>query len=156
MKTLLSLALLVLSLSGCVTQTPAAKEVLPTAQTFAAPKSVVWPLLVQEVGLQYPVKAVEKDSGLLTTDFVTIPAGFNNAQMNKWILPPGGFMTTWDGLRVSLSILVSEVEPSKTRVTIRAQYHAFENNVAKSWIICQSNGSLENGILTRIAEQMPK
>jgi hypothetical protein len=101
------------------------------------------------------VRAVEKDSGLLTTDFVSMPAGYNNARMNQWVFPPGGFLATWAGLRMNLSVLVTEPQPGKTQVSVRTHYEAFENNVSKSWVVCQSNGSLENGILTRISQQLP-
>jgi hypothetical protein len=107
--------------------------------------------LVAQVGLLYPVKAIEKESGLITTEFVSLPAGYNNVNQTQWILSPEGFLTTWDGLRMNLSILANEVEPGKTQVTIHTHFEAFENNVSKSWIVCQSNGSLENQILDKVA-----
>ena len=142
-------------LLGCATQNMAPRQSLPTTQTYDAPKNTVWPLLVSEVGLKYPVRAVEKESGLLTTDFVLLPAGYNNAQMGRWVFPPGGFLATWAGLRMQMSVLVTEPEPGKTHIIIRTHYEAFENNVSKSWVVCESNGGLENEILTRIAQQLP-
>lgn len=142
-------------LLGCATQNMAPRQSLPTTQTYDAPKNTVWPLLVSEVGLKYPVRAVEKESGLLTTDFVLLPAGYNNAQMGRWGFPPGGFLATWAGLRMQMSVLVTEPEPGKTHIVIRTHYEAFENNVSKSWVVCESNGGLENEILTRIAQQLP-
>jgi hypothetical protein len=144
-----------LGLAGCVTA-PQQTQPLPTDQTFSAPKNTVWPLLVSEVGLNYPVKAVEKESGLLTTDFVSMPAGYDNANMGRWVFSPGGFLATWNGLRMNMSILVTEPEPGKTHVVIRTHYEAFENNFSHSWIVCQSNGSLEHEILSHIAEHLPK
>ena len=136
-------------LTGCVT--PEQIDRPPTARIFNAPKDKVWPQLVAQVGLLYPVKAIEKESGLITTEFVSLPAGYNNVNQTQWILSPEGFLTTWDGLRMNLSILANEVEPGKTQVTIHTHFEAFENNVSKSWIVCQSNGSLENQILDKVA-----
>jgi hypothetical protein len=152
MKNLLCiLAAIPLLLTGCVTPQ---QVVQPTSRVFSAPKEKVWPAIVSEIGLDYPVKAVEKDSGLITTEFVSVPAGYNNEGMSQWVLPPGGFLSTWDGLRVTLSAVVEEVEPGKTQVNLRAHYEAFESNVSKSWIICQSNGNLENQIFDKIAARL--
>jgi hypothetical protein len=155
MKTIIKALLLITLAAGCVTA-PRQTQSLPTDQTFNATKNAVWPLLVSAVGLDYPVKAVEKESGLLTTDFVSISSGYNNMNMGRWVFPPGGFLATWDGLRMSMSVLVTEPEPGKTHVVIRTHYEAFENNVSHSWIVCQSNGSVEHEILARIAEQLAK
>lgn len=154
-KTIASVFLIALLAAGCVTA-PQQSQPLPTEHTFDAPKSAVWPLIVSEIGLKYPVRAVEKDSGLLTTDFVSMPAGFNNANMGHWVFSPGGFLATWAGLRMNMSVLVTEPEAGKTHVVIRTHYEAFENNVSHSWIVCQSNGSLENEVFMRIGEQLPK
>lgn len=137
---------------GCATQNVAVRPAIPTALTFNAPKSAVWPLLISEVALKYPVKAVEKDSGLLTTDFVSMPAGFGNMHMDRWVFPPRSFLPVWNGLRMNLTALATEPEPGKTRLLIRTHYEAFESNVLKSWIVCESNNSLENEILTQIAQ----
>ena len=152
MKTLFCLlAAIPLLLTGCVAPQQA---VQPTSRAFFAGKDKVWPAIVSEIGLDYPIKAVEKDSGLITTESVSVPAGYGNSNMGQWVLPPGGFLATWDGLRVSLSAVVEEVEPGRTQVTLRAHYEAFESNVSKSWIVCQSNGSLENQIFDKIAVRL--
>ena len=121
---------------------------------MAAHKNTVWPKIIAEVGLQYPVQALEKESGLITTQFVTLPAGYGNYGSGKWIYKPGGFLATWDGLRMNMRILAVEIEPGKTQVTINCHYEAFENNVSKAWQVVRSNGSLENGILTRIEQNL--
>jgi len=143
-------------LSGCVaTDSAPPAAPLPTSTTYDAPKDKVWPLIVNEIGLEYPVRAIEKESGLITTDFVTLDAGFDNMNAQRWIYPPSVMLGTWAGLRMSLKILAVEPEPGKTMVTIKCHYEAFENNVSHSWMVADSNGSLENGILTRIRAQLP-
>jgi hypothetical protein len=152
MKALAGVVLAAFLLVGCATTQPVAQQPdLPTSPTFDAPKDAVWTALVQEVGLRFPVKAVEKESGLLTTDFVSMPAGFNNMNAGRWVHPPGGFLATWNGLRMSMSVLVTEPQPGKTSVNIRTHYEAFENNVSHSWVVCQSNGGLEHEILSNIS-----
>jgi hypothetical protein len=151
---LIGLALL-LPLAACVSPAVQAPAAPPrTATTFNAPKDKVWPLIIAEVGLTYPVQALEKESGLITTSFVSLPVGFGNRLAGQWILPPGGFLATWNGLRMSMKILAVETEPGKTLVKINCHYEAFENNVQKTWVVAQSNGSVENAILTKLEAQL--
>jgi hypothetical protein len=149
----ISAALFPLLFVGCATQTYLTQP-LPTSKTFAAGKEPVWNQVVAAVGMQYPVRAIDKGSGLLTTDFVSLPVGFNNAQMRAYVIPPRSLLGTWNGLRMNMSVLVTEVEAGKTQVNIRTHYEAFEDNVSKSWIVCQSNGILENGILRHIGQEL--
>ena len=156
MKTLkiIPFFLFIVTVAGCATQSSAPRQALPTSRIYDAPKNVVWPIVVQEIGLNYPVKAVEKDSGLLTTDLVSMPAGYDNMRMNEWVFPPRFFLATWGGLRMTMSVLVTEPETNRTQVLIRTHYEAFENNVSHLWIVCESNGGLENSLLGRIADQL--
>jgi len=139
---------------GCATMPRAPVQAQRTSAVITAPKDKVWPLLVAEVGLNYPVQAIEKDSGLLSTQFVQMPVGFNNMGMERYIFPPGGFLATWGGLRMNMRIMAIESEPGKTMVTINTHYEAFESNVSKSWIVARSNGAVENRILTSIEQKL--
>lgn len=151
------LGLAAVSLSSCATAPQAAAPVPQRTQAaFTAAKDKVWPLIVAELASKYPVQAIEKESGLITTAFVIMPAGYNNMAAGQWIFPPGGFLATWGGLRMNMQILVVETEPGTTLVTINCHYEAFESNVQKTWLVAQSNGSLENGILTQVAAKLPK
>lgn len=148
------LPVIMVFISGCATTPRAPLVAQRTSAVIPAPKDKVWPLLVSEVGLNYPVQAIEKESGLLSTQFVQMPVGFNNSGMENYIFPPGGFLATWDGLRMNMRIMAIESEPGKTMVTINAHYEAFESNVSKSWRVASSNGSIENQIITRIEQKL--
>ena len=153
-KTIISIILISVTalFTGCETAPTSNISSVPlrTKATFSVSRDRVWPLLVSEVGLQYPVRAIEKDSGLITTDFVTLPAGYNNMNAASWIVPPGGFLATWSGLRMNMKILAVETEPGKTLVTINCHYEAYESNVMKGWIVANSNGRIESAILAKI------
>ena len=140
--------------TGCVTPPPPPAHPIVTSRVFQGVRGNVWQGLVETVALKYPVKAIEKESGLLTTDFVALPAGYNNSAMRKWVNPPSVFLGTWAGLRMNLSILVTEPTPGKVSVNVQTHYEALENNVLKSWVVCQSNGSLENQILDEIGQKL--
>jgi hypothetical protein len=149
----LCLATILMSLlSACATVPLAPMQ--RTSAVISASKEKVWPLIVSEVGLNYPVQAIEKDSGLLTTQFVQMPVGFNNVGMERYVYPPRGFLATWGGLRMSMQILAVESEPGKTTVTVRTHYEAFESNVSKSWIVVNSNGFIENQLLSSIEQKL--
>jgi uncharacterized lipoprotein YmbA len=61
MRALTSVVSAAALLVACATAPPVAQQHdLPTSQTFDAPKDVVWTALVEEVGLRFPVKAVER------------------------------------------------------------------------------------------------
>jgi hypothetical protein len=154
MKTKLFALTLLALCSGCETMPTAPLRPLRTSETFVASKDRVWPLLVSEVGLEYPVRVIEKESGLISTDWVDLPAGFNNMGATQWIFPPGGFLATWDGLRMNMKIMAVETEPGKTQVTVNCHYEAFESNVQKTWLVAQSNGAVENAILSKIERQL--
>lgn len=144
-------------LTGCVTVTNYEKDILPTARTFDAPRDKVWQAVVAEVGTKYPVKSIEKDSGLLTTDFVSVPAGQMNAEMGKWVMPPSVDqpMAIWNGLKVSLSVMVLEPQAGKTSVNIRSHYEAYFHQ-GKQWFVCESNGRREQSILDAIGSGLQR
>lgn len=154
MKKAISSLLVAVVLAGCATPPPSAP--VQNSRTLNAPKSAVWPLVVTEISGSYPVKVIEKESGLLTTDWVILPAGFNNANAANWVKPPGGLLATWGGLRATLSVNVIENEPGKTTVSIRPHYEALENNVVNGWIVCESNGNLESKLFSNIEAKLPK
>lgn len=146
-----------LLIAGCATPAPSGPPLPPPRERaiISAPKDKVWPVLVAEIAGNYPVQVIEKDSGLITTQFVSLPAGYNNMSATRWIFKPGGFLATWAGLRMNMQVMVVELEPGRTQVTIRTHYEAFENNVQKAWIVAESNGSVENSILGKLERAFP-
>ena len=60
---------------GCATVPRAPLQTQRTSAVIPAPKDKVWPLLVAEVGLNYPVQVIENNSGLITTQFVQTERG---------------------------------------------------------------------------------
>jgi len=151
---LIALQVTMILIIGCATVPKVPLRAQRTSAVILAPKDIVWSLLVSEVGLNYPVQAIEKESGLLSTQFVQMSVGFNNMYMDKYVFPPRGFLATWGGLRMNMRIIAIETEPGKTKVTINAHYEAYEENVSKSWIVARSNGSVENQILTNIEKKL--
>jgi hypothetical protein len=161
MKRIIGSVLLTMLLACCASA-PQQTQPLLTDQTFNAPKNTVWPLLMAEIGLNYPIRSADMQNGLLTTDDASLPVGnWNiNKAIRRWVLSPGGnILIGHSGLRVALNVHVTGLETGKTHVVIRAHYEALEGPVGASdasWVAVRSNGSLEHEILTRIADQLPK
>lgn len=147
MKNLPALFLLFL-LCGC---TAPHQSSPPSAErTYDATKAVVWPRLVSAITSHYPVKVLDQEEGLITTDPVQLPCGFTGCEMIRWAYPPNVIFPQWAGLRMNLTAMVSEPEAGRTRVSIRTHYEAFDNGETKNWIVCDSTGSLEKEILNQL------
>jgi len=156
MRNRLAIGVAVMMVVGCAPPDTAPMTIQRTRATFSATKNVVWPLIIAEIGLNYPVQALEKESGLITTQNVKVDAGYNNMYASRFVVPPRGFLATWGGLRMNMRILAVEVEPGKTQVKINCHYEAFESNVQKAWVIAATNGSVENEILSSIESKLAK
>ncbi len=117
---------------------------MQTSVTYNASFNEVWSLLLAEVGLNYPVIVVEKASSLITTDFVMLPGGYANMHMAKWVQPPAAFSRP--GTASS-----SPTHPRPPHGHHPHHLEAFENNMSKSWVACQTNGSIERQVFDRRA-----
>ena len=151
MKKLFIVLFLIAFITGCVsTQIRETPQNYKKSIIIQSSKEKIWPIVVAEVTNNYPIQVIEKDSGLIQTQIITIDAGYNNRLMNHWCYAPKGFLYTWNGLKSYLQINVNEIEPNKTQITINAHYEAFEDILLKQWLKCESNGFIENQILTNI------
>jgi hypothetical protein len=121
-----------------------------TSAVITAPIEKVWPVIVAEIGSEYPIKVIEKSSGLITSDVVSLDAGYGNRNASKWIYPPSVVLGTWRGLRMNVQVVALEIEPGKTKVKVLCHFEAYEDNMKHAWIAAESNGSTENGLLSRV------
>lgn len=152
MKKLIILIMIILitgcSLNKSVTLVP------PQTNIFSESQDEVWKVLVSEIGLEYPIQAIEKDSYLITTSFIQIPVGYNNMFMGRYIYPPKTFLITWDGMRMCMRIMLVDLGSNKTEVVIRTHYEMFDENISRSWRVFQSNNNLENAILANLHQKI--
>jgi hypothetical protein len=121
--------------------------------TIASSSKSIWAATVQAIGEHASVKTLDRDSGLIMTEPTTIDAGFNNRFMGSYVRSPkglGGFLSTWNGLRVQITATVTEVDVGHSTVALTARYEAFEDNVSHKWVMLASNGSFEDTIMSEI------
>lgn len=145
----IAMMLLLVSCATVPTSPPAKVRI---SGTYDKPMPEVWAAVVGIVGMNYPIAVLEKDSGLITTNFVTVANGLMTQRRFPMYVqkPQGPMFAVWDALRMKLSVMVTEIDTGKTQVTIKSHYEAFEKNVMKQWIVCDSNGAVESGIFDAI------
>lgn len=149
---------MILTFAGCATVPPPPAAKVKVSGSYDRPAAEVWAAVVGEVGMSYPIAVLEKDSGLITTDFVTVESGVMTQRRFPMYIqkPQGPIFAVWDSLRLKLSVMVTPVSDTQTQVAIKAHYEAFEKNVMKQWVICQSNGAVEAGIFDSIDRAVAK
>lgn len=149
MRNLFKFALCFLFLD-CAPSKPLIRPIIQDTFIIDAPYEKTWRAVasvIAERGL--PIESVEKESGLLTTKFVTFARGMeSDKEIKKVAVIKTSFLLIWERGRYALSIYCEPVSGSTTRVKITAHIEGFESNVSKSWHVCYSNGNLEK----RIAE----
>ena len=148
------IGLAVLLLSGC-TKSPPITEPVIQEQVFQADFDVTWHAIIDALSDgNYPIQSIEKESGLVTTQFVVFTQGIGaKSQIDRIAAVPGMFLGTWSAGRYSLSIFATSITGG-TRVRIKAHVEAYENNVSYTWHVCQSRGVLEGSILNVIGTKL--
>lgn len=146
-------------LSGLVILSGCAAMVKPTIQdSFTIDKSfdVVWKATVATFAEKsIPIKVIEKDSGIITTEQIIFAKGFNTEREVIGVAEkPSIFLGTWNQGKYYLSVFVVNNDNKTTKITITAHIEAFENNVSKSWHECYSKGIFEKNIYDSIMAKL--
>lgn len=135
------IALTLLFLAGCATVQEKNSE--PITKTIAAPRNKVWAALVSEVGSRYPVKAVDADSGVLSTDPALVdPNLFRSCTTVPQAMFALGFSPE---SRVSFRLVATGDNP--TVVSVLAHWAMLNG---PRWEVWPSNGVLESNILETV------
>lgn len=150
MKRFIILLILGLLLNGCMT-IPKTYEIR-NSEYFSADYDKLWAATMQVLAeLNYPLRATDKSSGVITTDYVSIPSNEirNYAQYYRYLLDMSG--------RYNLNIIISKSGESNG-IKINSNLEAWEQVGYNPgyWESRPSNGFIEsmifNKIRTRISE----
>lgn len=152
MKKTLTLCLFIMALAGCVTPQPVSP--VQTTRTFPANYDRVWGTIVSELSADYPIQNVDKASGLITTQPLTLASGLWDSEdkLKQYAYSPGIILGTYNNAQCSLTVFVSKSDETNTSVRVTARFQGFENNVTQSWQTWQSNGVMENQFLDKIGQ----
>ncbi len=149
MKQLLSVMLLSCAVfCGC--QAPQPVQKLETSRVFPKPIDAVWPKLVQvATDSEYPLKVVQKDSGVIETE------NFSPGLLRGIATSPHGlFLPTWGATRARLSILATPLNETNTTVKVTGHFEAFEDNVTQTWYVWDSTGQFEYSFLNKVQDTL--
>ncbi len=170
-----ALVLAALVVSGCAIPPPpdstpqlfsAAAPSPQQVRVYPFPATRTWDAVVQVVtNNQYPILAMEKESGLLVTDWTlvntTLPEtrGHAGGVINSIAdLPPVkslfGEIGIWSQCRYKLNLTTVAVGADSTRVQIVPHIEGWEENQRKAWIPCESKGLLESQFFTALEAEL--
>ena len=156
---LFSVVLLVGGTLGCAaSQQMAARAPVQSSERFPAPYDKVWAATVGALADDgAPIQAIEKESGLITTQFVQFASGLNADKQLATIAykPQGaGFLSIWSMGRYTLSLHVTKETDSTSVVKVTPHIEAYERNVTNAWHVCDSNGNLERRTFRTISAKL--
>lgn len=139
---------------GCVTHPT--RVVIEDSEEFNAPFDKVWDALVATISeLSLPIKAVEKDSGILATESVTFADGYSTDRELKQVATyPTGFLTR-ERAAYRLSIYAEKLDQNITRVRITSNIQVLCKSMGEyTWYSCHSNGTIERNLFSSIKQKI--
>jgi len=144
-------------LAGCAIA-PAVRPTIQDTKIINAPFDKVWSAIVATLSERaLPIKTIEKENGVITTDFVIFASGsWAEEAIDKIAVKPScfpWFFCFWDGGRYTVSIFATKDGESTTRVKITTHIEAFEKYLTPApgkWMVCYSNGTIERQIFTDV------
>ncbi|MBN2314459.1 MAG: hypothetical protein JXM79_11055 [Sedimentisphaerales bacterium] len=129
---------------------------------YEADYNAVWSALVETFSKNnYPIKAIEKESGIITTDYIAFPTPpvWGTGTFDNMAVSPERYNAMWmpRSGRCTISAYASAVDPNQTKLRINTHIEAFDSSkFGGGWKICYSNGYLEYNILDDIRKRIPK
>jgi len=150
-----AVVLLCVFIVGCVTM-PKEIPVIQNTLEVNIPFDKAWSAVVETISdMQLPIKAIEKDSGILTTENVTFANGFlADNEINRVSLKPSVFGGVWRQGRYSLNIFVTAIDANHTRIKANSHIEAYEQSITNSWYICHSKGIIESTLFESVKSQL--
>ena len=137
--------------SGCAIE-PFVEPRINKNITYSADYDTVWKAIIQVFSEEnYPIKAIEKDSGIISTDFINM--GRMHSLKDK-ILHPDYLLAVWENVHYTINVFANEIEENKISVTINTHVEAFESNTSQQWHVCYSKGVIEKSILDSISSKI--
>jgi hypothetical protein len=134
--------LLMVGLVGCYAAPPLVefKDEFTTGADF----NKTWAAVVDVLSAHnFPVESIERESGLVTTDWVSLGYG------TKTCSCPGSILAVFSNHRMKVSVFV-KVAGEGTSFRIRCHFEGFDSNIMKQWTTCNSLGVTEKTLSENI------
>jgi hypothetical protein len=107
----------------------------------------VWGATVSALSEVYPVKNIDKTSGLIATEFVS-------GSVRGYGYPPSVLLGVWSDGRHRVTAFVRAIDAEHTSVKVTAHLECFEFNVSHSWYVWDSNGTVEQLMFQKITSSL--
>jgi len=142
-------------LASCAT-VPVDKPIISDTFVINRPFAKVWGATVATLAENsIPIKVIEKESGIITTEQIVFASGFGSDEKIQRIAQlPYVFMSVWNSGKYYLSIYITAGEQDTTNIKITTHIEGYESNPTKRWHECFSKGVLENELHDSIVENM--
>ena len=147
------LLLLVPPLAGCVTE-QAPPPRIEKDRVFEAPFDKAWSATVAVFAEHnYPIKAIEKDSGLISSEPLRLPRPGTGA-FRQWAVLPSVAFGVWQAANCTVTVFVVSQDSEHTKVQVNSAINAFESNVSGQWHQGYSTGTIECKILDSVQHKL--
>lgn len=146
MKKILTVVFIMLIISACATA-PKHHEI-DKSDTIDEPFDKVWGALIETFAeLNLPIDTIEKDSGIIATDWLDY-YGTNN----KAYCDCGGLGLSIERERIGkFNVFVRELDPASTMITVNAKFEqTYEFMDSRFTRKCNSIGTIEKQIMDEV------
>jgi hypothetical protein len=158
----LPLALTAAIVAGCCAATQGtapSKTAIEDAALYAAPFDKVWGAVVATLSEEsYPIGAIDKSSGLITTQQVILLEGLSAmVATDSYAVRPSNLLgrVAIDKLRVSMNVFANSQDSGSTRVKVTAHFEGmWTGEAANGWYVCPSKGLLEKRLLDAVRAKL--
>ncbi|MDV2503063.1 MAG: hypothetical protein RX318_03840 [bacterium] len=130
----------------------------PVQTTFLieAPFDRTWSAVTEAAAeTSLPISAIEKESGLMTTGFVTLFRG-RGMERELWRVAQRRrvLLGLWDQGRFTMNMFVKSIDDERSSLTVNVHLEGYEWNVSKSWYSLESNGSIEGDFVRLVKSKL--
>ena len=159
MRKVVLFTILLIGFIGCgCASTPFTPPTFNNQREFQQSYDATWTCLMRVMAEKdYDFKIVEKDSGIITTEWMGLPnpgSNGNSQEFRKYAVIQTWFPALWGAARVFVKIYVIKNGEELTTVKVTTTMQALENNISKTgqWYECYSTGNIETNILNGLSE----
>lgn len=151
----LIMVVLLFAISGCAS----APQPQPKKDTafYLARFNKVWDACLMALGEEsIPIETMEKEKGLITTEYVNYSVGPQaHHEIEKIAQKPSAtHLAIWSQVGYTLSILITPINDMSTKARVTVHIVAYDKNVTQEWHDCISYGVIEDMILEKIRSQL--
>ena len=131
-----------------------AKPKIVNSRLIPAPFEPTWSAVVESVAVgTYTIKTIEKASGILALEPVTLPEVFSD-ECDRLVVLPDAIGADWQAPVMHVNFFVIPEGENTTRVTINTSVRVYEAYFTERWFTGYSKGVIEKTLLDEIESRI--